>query len=101
MGSPVSLFSGTEKATTRATYKLKIWKRYVDDTFTVLDQDHVNGFLKCLNSQQPTIRFTMKIEKYNTIPFLDKSVTRDSDGLLTSPVYRKPTHTNQYQEHIT
>ena len=62
----------------------------------VLDRDHVDGFLQHLNSQQPTIRFTMEIEKDNTIPFLDTTVTRDSDGLLTSTVYRKPAHTDQY-----
>ena len=63
---------------------------------TVLGKDHVDGFLQHLNSQQPTIRFTMEIEKDNTIPFLDTSVSRDSDGLLTTSVYRNPTHTDQY-----
>ena len=38
----------------------------------------------------------MEIEKDNTIPFLDTSVSRDSSGLLTTTVYRKPTHTDQY-----
>ena len=74
----------------------KIWKRYVDDTFKVLGKDYVDGFLQHLNSQQPTIRFTMEIEKDNTIPFLDTSVSRDSNNLLTTTVYRKPTHTDQY-----
>ena len=85
-----------ERAIATATYKPKIWKRYVDDTFTVLGKDYVDGFLQHLNSQQPTIRFTMEIEKDNTIPFLDTSVSRDSNGLLTTTVYRKPTHTDQY-----
>jgi len=39
----------------------------------------------------------MEIEKDNTIPVLDTSVSRDSNGLLTTTVYRKPTHTDQYQ----
>ena len=65
----------------------------------VLDRDHVDSFLQHLNSQQPTIRFTIEIEKDNTIPFLDTTVTRDSDGLLTSTVYRKPAHTDQYLAH--
>ena len=38
----------------------------------------------------------MEIEKDNTIPFLDTTVTWDSDGLLNTTVYRKSTHTDQY-----
>ena len=38
----------------------------------------------------------MEIEKDNTIPFLYTTVTRDSDGPLTTSVYRKSTHTDQY-----
>ena len=51
-------------------------------TFTVLDQDHVDGFLQ--HSHQPIIRFTMEVEEDNTIPFLDTTTTRDSDGLFTT-----------------
>ena len=57
-----------EQAIANATCKPKIWKLNVDDTFTVLDRDHVNGFLQHLNSQQPTTRFTMEIKKDNTNP---------------------------------
>jgi len=103
MGSPVSVVIANlymeefeEWAIATATCKPKIWKRYVDDTFTVLGKGYVDGFLRHLKSQQPTIRFTMKIEKDNTIPFLDTSVSRDSNGVLTTTVYRKPTHTDQY-----
>ena len=67
---------------TNATCRPRIWKRCVDDTFTVLDQDHVDGFLQ--HSHQPIIRFTMEVEEDNTIPFLDTTVTRDSDGLFTT-----------------
>ena len=38
----------------------------------------------------------MEIEKDITIPFLYTTVTRDSDGPLTTSVYRKSTHTDQY-----
>ena len=54
------------------------------------------AFLQHLNSQQPAIRLTMEIEKDDTIPFFDTTVTRVSDSLLTTTVYRKPTHTDQY-----
>ena len=49
-----------------------------------------------MNSQQPSIRFTMEIENNNKIAFLDSSVYREPDGRLTNSVYRKPTHTVQY-----
>ena len=75
----------------------KIWKRYVDDTFTILSRDKVDIFLQHFNSQQPRIRFTMETETNNTIPFLDTLVTRDSDGYFSTSVYRKPTHTDQYR----
>ena len=35
-------------------------------------------------------------EKDNTITFLDAAIKGNSDGFLTTTVYRKPTHTVQY-----
>ena len=106
IGSPVSavianLYMETfeEQAIEPAPSKPKIWKRYVDDIFTILDRDRVDSFLQHLNSQQPTIRFTMETENDNKIAFLDASVSREPDGSLTTSVYRKPTHTDQYLEY--
>jgi len=103
MGSPVSevianlyMEESEEQVITTAHCKPEIWRRYVDDTFTFLDRNNVDGFLHHLNSQQPTIHFTMEIERNNIIPFLETSVTRDTDSLLTTTVYRKPTLTDQY-----
>ena len=103
MGSPVSvvianLYMETfeEQAIESTPSKPKIWKRYVDDTFTILDRDRVDSFLKHLNSQHPTICFTMETENDNKIAFLDASVSREPDGCLNTSVYRKPTHTDQY-----
>ena len=77
MGSPVSVVIANlymeefeERAISTATYKPKIWKRYVMTLLQQLGEDYVDGFLQHLNSQQPTIRFTTEIEKDNTIPFL-------------------------------
>ena len=69
--------------------------RYVDDTFTILDRDRVDSFLQ-LSSQQPTIHFTMETENDSKIPFIDALVSGEPEDLLTSIVYRKPTHTDQY-----
>ena len=37
-----------EQATESAPFKTKIWKRYVDDTFAILDRDSVDYFLQHL-----------------------------------------------------
>lgn len=42
------------------------------------------------SSHDGVISFTMETEKDNTIPFLDTTVTRESDGPLTTTVYRNP-----------
>ena len=56
MGSPVSGVIATiymeefeEQAITNATCKPKIWKRYVDDTFSVLDREDIYFQLLHLN----------------------------------------------------
>ncbi|XP_068735165.1 uncharacterized protein [Montipora capricornis] len=74
----------------------RIWKRYVDDTFTKLDRGNVDSFLQHLNNQQPSIRFAMETENDFKLAFLDTAVSREPDGRLTTSVYRKPTHTDQY-----
>ncbi|XP_020632842.1 uncharacterized protein LOC110069653 [Orbicella faveolata] len=69
-GSPVSAVIANlcmeefeELAIITANCKPKIWKRYEDDDFTILDRNNVDGFLQQLNIQQPAIRFTMEIER--------------------------------------
>ena len=103
MGSPVSavianlyMESFEEQVITTSSYEPRIWKRHVDDTFTILDRENVDDFLQHLNNQQPSIRFTMETEKDNKLAFLDTAVLREPDGRLTTSVYRKPTHTDQY-----
>ena len=103
MGSPVSAVIANlymeafeEQAIESAPYKPKIWKRYVDDTFAILDRGNVDSFLHHLSSQQPTIRFAIETEKESKIAFLDTSVSREPDGRLTTNVYRKLTHTDHY-----
>ena len=102
MGSPVSaviylyMESFEEQAITTRSYELRIWKRYVDDTFTVLDRENVDDFLQHLNNQQPSIRFTMETEKDNKLSFLNTAVLREPDGRLTTSVYGEPTHADKY-----
>ena len=102
MGSPVSAVTANlymeefeEGAIATATYKPKIWKRYVDDTFTMLGKDHVDGFLQHLNNQQPTIRFTMESRKITLFPFSTRHFQR-IQIVFSPPVFTEspPTLTN-------
>ena len=70
---------------------------YVDDTFVAQKEIHKQGFLQHINSVDPAIRFTVENNKEGgPIPFLDTIVKPDADGKLSTTVYRKPTHTDQY-----
>ena len=70
MESPVSavianlyMESFEEQATTTSSYQPRIWKRYMDNTFTILDRENVDDFSLYLNNQQPSIYFIMETEK--------------------------------------
>ncbi len=49
-----------------------------------------------LNTQHPSIKFTMKREGNGTLPMLDAKIHKNSDGTVKCTVYRKKTHTDQY-----
>lgn len=70
--------------------------RYVDDTFTICNRDHIEVFTEHINKIDDCIKFTRELEANNTIAFLDAAVKRSQDGSLYISVYRKPTHTDQY-----
>ena len=80
-----------------------LWLRYVDDTFCILNKDHINDFHAHLNSICSHIQFTIEKERNFSLPFLDVLVKRNSrngsiitHSLLSTTIYRKPTHTNRY-----
>ena len=72
------------------------WKRYVDDTFSAIEPQLMHKFHQHLNSVVNSIKFTFEVEVDDHLPFLDVIVRRDSDGLISTSVYRKKTHTDQY-----
>ena len=104
MGSPVSVVIANlvmedveERALATFHSPPRFWKRYVDDTCTALPRDMVKSFHSYLNSIEPYIQFTVEEESEDRIlPFLDVELCRESDGTITTLVYRKTTHINQY-----
>ena len=105
MGSPVSVTVANlvmeeieEEALSTCELVPQSWKRYVDDTLTALalPADAIGRFHNHLNSINPHIQFTVEVESNNSLPFLDVLLTHESDGNITTSVYRKPTHTDKY-----
>ena len=69
----------------------------MDDTFVIHKEVNKQGFLQHINSVDPAIKFTVEDNKEDgSIPFLDTIVKPEADGTLSTTVYRKPTHTDQY-----
>ena len=69
----------------------------MDDTFVILKENKRDEFLQHINFVDPAIQFTTEEQRQDgSMPFLDILVTPQEDGTLTTRVYRKPTHTDQY-----
>ena len=61
---------------------------------TTNSADPAEAFIQCLNEVHPRVQFTQEDEKDGTIPFLDVHLQRETNGKLTTSVYRKPSNTN-------
>ena len=104
MGSPLSpivanlYMESFEVETIRsAPHPPYLWKRFVDDTFTILQSSQKNGFLEHINSIDQYIQFTGEDQRSDgAMPFLDILITPGRDGSPSTFVYRKPTHTDLY-----
>ena len=55
----------------------KIWKRYEDDTFVIINKNSIEDFLDHLNTIENSIKFTIKTEVDHTLSFLDILVRRN------------------------
>nr|VZI27786.1 unnamed protein product [Spirometra erinaceieuropaei] len=94
MGSPISgllaelVLQRLERAVVH-TFEPKMWLRYVDDTFVIIETREVERLHQSLNSVFPAIQFTREEATGDTLPFLDVSIQRLSDGKLATSVHRK------------
>ena len=103
MGSPVSPIVANlymehfeERAIREALHPPDIWLKYVDDTFTVLQESELEHFTHHLNSMDENIKISVHPEQDNTLAFLDTRICLKDDGSTKVKIYRKATHTDQY-----
>ena len=85
------------------------WKRYIDDTYTVLKKDQAETFTEYLNMIDDDIKWTTEGEVHQKVEvedmekkvercpaFLDSLSVINEDGTIRTRVFRKETHTDQY-----
>ena len=103
MGSPVSAVIANlfmeeveQKAIQSFPHEVKVWKRYVDDTFVVVKDEHVAALHHHLNQQFQGVAFTLEREDERRLPFLDVEVQTREDGTVGTAVFRKGTQTDKY-----
>ena len=116
MGSPVSpivcnlyMENFEQMALAKAVNPPRWWKRYVDDTYTVLRKDQAQSFTDYLNTVDEDIKWTTEGEVVKAVEvegmenrmergltFLDTLSVINEDGTIKTRVYRKETHTDQY-----
>ena len=88
-----------KRALNTSLHPPSLWKRYVDDTLTIIKKDHKDAFLDHINSIDPNIRFTSEDPKDDgSISFLDILIIPEEDGKLNTTVYRNPSHTDMYTQ---
>ena len=79
----------------------RLWLRYVDVTFAILDSNEQVSFFENINQRDSHIKFTQEACKDNQLAFLDYFVKINPDNTLGWSVYRKPTHTEQYLQFVS
>lgn len=91
MGSPLSpilakiLMSDViEKTLPLLNCKPKLISLYVDDSFWVVNKRYINEILVALNKYHHKIKFTVEVERSNEINFLDVTVIRNGNNLITN-----------------
>ena len=92
-----------------ARHPLRLWRRYVDDTCTIIKKAHAQEFTEYHNTVDPDIKWTMESEVETVVTedadeeivwdrveralaFLDTWSVIFPDGLIKTKVFRKETH---------
>jgi len=90
----------------QSNIKPREWRRYIDDIFSLWDQDKqdISLFIEQANKFHPTIKFTAEISE-NELTFLDTVVYKGdrfkTESILDIRTHYKPTETFQYTHYTS
>ncbi|XP_011859675.1 PREDICTED: uncharacterized protein LOC105557116, partial [Vollenhovia emeryi] len=65
-------------------FEIQVYYRYVDDIFLVLPEDRLQEVLNTFNNYHPRLQFTSEIESNKTLNFLNVSVLRENNKMITN-----------------
>lgn len=90
MGSslaPILVERAIEEAINYALEKSKVniifWKKYVNDNLTAIEEEKAELLLQSLDQYNSNIQFTMEKEENGSIVFLDTTIHRQNEWLIT------------------
>ena len=89
----------------------RLWRCYVDDTYTIMKKAHAQEFTEYLNTVDTDVRWMTEGEVETMVTKgMDEEIVCDSverasviypEGLVKTKVVRKETHTNQYLPNLS
>lgn len=97
MGNPLSsliselFMAALERQLAEKELLPRVWYRFVDDDFAVIEKNKLNELLNALNSQFQSKKFTCETEDDDKLAILDLQVIKKPDNSLEFSIYHKPT----------
>ena len=61
-----------------------IYVRFVDDSLLCIKKSDLNNILKVFNSYHKSLQFTYEVEKNSCINFLDVTLIRDKNHIISN-----------------
>jgi len=102
MGAPISSTIAQlvmefleEEVIAKLNFEIAFFRRYVDDCLTYVATENIAKILQAFNHFHPKLQFTLEVEKNNQINFLDVTIHKSNNKLVTS-WYTKPTWSGRY-----
>ena len=78
------------------SFKLILYKRYVDDILTIVSTDKIAEIFDVFNSIEKSIGFPFEKEENNTLNFLELEIIKHSNGSSITNWFEKPTWSGCY-----